>query len=328
MRPDLPSLSFLGTAAASLAVVLAVACRESPVAPRGDSVRPSQVQLKKSRVPPTDLLSPVRIALGEGRLYVSDFSAGAVFEVKMSAGRMRIAGSFPVAGRPLGVAYANGYLLIGDAETGAVDVYGTRGKNKGTRLYSLLGDFSDPTDIAIDAARDLVFVLDGFESKVKVFRLSDGSVWGTISGPGSTDVALQNPTGIAVDPARQEVIVSDYGDPAASGLEPALKVFSYDGSWVSKISGKAGMFGRRFSRPQGLAVDASGRILMVEAMAGEVQILDRETGELLETLGAFGDGPGQLRLPLDVVVGADGRVYVTNNRPGRVEEFSLGGAVQ
>jgi hypothetical protein len=58
-------------------------------------------------------------------------------------------------------------------------------------------------------------------------------------------------------------------------------------------------------------------------------IVTRQTATMTAaagTLGSFGDGPGQLMLPLDTVAAA-GDVYVTNNRAGRIERFAGGGIV-
>lgn len=327
--------STLGAIVLSGAVALSSAsgCRDRPVpvpqGPSRDEVRfePQAEPLDALPVAPGALQSPIRIALGgRGRLFVSDYNAETIVAFKARRGRVFSVGGLSLAGRPLGVAAVKNQLIVGNATAQSVDVY--RIPN-GKRLYTLAapGTVTDPTDIAVDARLRLVFVLDGRGKSIKVFSLKERALVNTLSGPGLGAYDLQNPTGIAVDPTRREVLVSDYGKPG-DGVSPSIKIFTYDGYPVKRISGKAGMLGQRFSRPQGLAVDAAGRILMVDALAGEVQVLDRETGGLVETLGSFGSGPGELWLPLDVVVGLRQKVYVTNNRPRRVEVFSLGGPAQ
>jgi DNA-binding beta-propeller fold protein YncE len=177
----------------------------------------------------------------------------------------------------------------------------------------------------VDTKRRLVFVLDGQGRTVLVYRMN-GDLRGTIGRRGTGTEALQNPTGLAVDPLRREVLISDYGDPRTSD-PPAIKIFSYGGAFVGAISGKSGMLGRRFSRPQGLAVDGADHVFVTEAVAGEVIVLDRETGATLKTLGALGVGPGELWLPLDVAVDSDLNVLVVNNRLGRIEIFERGGEI-
>ena len=138
---------------------------------------------------------------------------------------------------------------------------------------------------------------------------------------------LAKPTGIAVDVTRQEVLVADYGD-TESGIYPRVQIFDYNGTLLSSISGRAGMMGNRFSRPQGLAVDGEGHIFMVASWLGRVMVFDREAGAELASLGTYGTDPGQLALPLDIVINADSKdVFVTNNRPRRVEVYVGGGVL-
>jgi DNA-binding beta-propeller fold protein YncE len=362
--------------AAWLALVVVAACDEGP---RPETASAPLVGLGPTpgleEVKPDSMRSPVRIAVGrKGRLFVSDYLAEAIFELEAHGDNARPRRALTVGGRPLGIAWAKGdRLLVGNAKRRSVDVY--RASN-GRYLYSLggPGTFDEPTDIAVDPRRSIAFVLDSRARRVEAFRLKDGTPLGTIVGPGPDAADLQNPTGIAVDEVTGEVLVSDYGDPARTGVPPAVKIYSYEGGHLETISGKAGMLGQRFSRPQGLAVvnpaserwkrcggddveddegDGKGeredddeseegprashrrkcevivaggvRILVVDAVAGEVLVLDRETGELLGTLGGFGSDPGELWLPLDVAVDEKLTAYVTNNRPRRVEVFRLGG---
>lgn len=318
------------TAGLLLLSILLGACRDYTAddAPTGGPQFSTGAQPGLIQVTPEALQSPVRIAKGKpGTFFVSDFLSSAIVEFEAGSGTAQMVTAYAVPGRPLGVAWASGNrLLVGNSTTQTVDVYRT---SNGKWLYSLGGPgaVADPSDIAIDTAKELVFVLDGTATTAKVFDLKDGTHLYSISGPGPGDLYLQNPVGIAADVVREEVIISDYGD-VDNGGPAALKIFTYEGAHVKTFSGKAGMLGARFSRPQGLAIDASGHILMVEAVSGEVQILDRATGSLLETLGSFGAGPGELWLPLDVIVDENQDVFVTNNRPRRIEVYSLGGSVQ
>jgi hypothetical protein len=78
----------------------------------------------------------------------------------------------------------------------------------------------------------------------------------------------------------------------------------------------------RFSRPQGLTVEGNGRIYMVDALSAEILVLDRETGATVNTIGTFGSNPGQLLLPLDIVVAQTGDVLVTSYRTRKIERFA------
>ncbi len=315
------------TAMALVVVLASVGCDQPPPAPHADAA----LEMTAKRVGPEppalrQLESPVRITSGRhGRVLVSDFLAQTLVEFRLKGTELYRRGELALDGPPLGVAFVTNQIFIGDAATGSVDVYRANGK----WLYALGGPgaFTDPTDIAADAHRDLVFVLDGRGRAIHVFDVKARASLRTISGPGLGEYDLQNPTAIAVDPRRREVLVSDYGEPTVRTAPPRIKIFSYDGAPLAAISGKQGMLGQRFSRPQGLAVDGAGHIFMVEAVAGEVQVLDRESGELVTTLGSFGTRPGELWLPLDIVLDENRNVLVTNNRPGRIEVYAGGGAI-
>lgn len=267
------------------------------------------------------LLSPARLSPGpSGILLVTDYRAQAVFMVSR-ANVAKVIRSFSIDGRPLGIAWARGRIYVGNETTGAVEVYNPAGK----RMYTLggaPGSVKQPSDIAVDESRGLVFVVDGQEKRIRVFGLK-GPELTAISGIGAG--SLVNPIGIALDQAREEILVSDYGHPADSSGEriPSLvHIFDYDGNKTAEISGSG-----RFSRPQGLAVE-DGYIYLTDGMLGQVLVLDRSSGATVATLGEFGTGPGQLQLPLDVVIDPSSKdVYVTNNRAARVELFEGGGQV-
>ena len=109
-----------------------------------------------------------------------------------------------------------------------------------------------------------------------------------------------------------------------------VQIFDYDGNLLKTISGKIGMMGRRFSSPQGLAVDGLGHIFLVDCLIGRVLVLDRNTGATVKSLGTYGrsGAPGEMALPLDVVIDSRSKdVFVTNNHLGRIEVFVKGGLV-
>jgi DNA-binding beta-propeller fold protein YncE len=267
------------------------------------------------------LHSPIRLAMTpEGNLLVSDYQLGMIVIVNRKT--LNATRWFPVEGRPLGVAYARGHIYVGNASKKCVEVY-ARG---GHKLYKLSGVTKQPTDIAIDEKQGLVFVVDATQKKVNVFNLK-GKFIRFFPGSDTGNEELTNPTGITVDPAGNEVFVSDYGD-IAKYIYPRIQIFDYEGNLVYTIPGKKGMFGVRFSRPQGLAIDESGHVFMADCYSGEIMVFDRYNGNTLKTMGGYGTDPGQLRLPLDIVIEPSSKdIYVTNNRSATIEIFEKGGVL-
>jgi DNA-binding beta-propeller fold protein YncE len=261
--------------------------------------------------PAVELASPVRIAEGEGVLFISDHRRKAVFVVNKRT--LKTLRSFPIDGAPVAVASHRGRIYVGNESRGRVEAYNPAGKH----LFDFGGPDSGamrPSDMAIDEGSGRLFVADSSARAVKIFDL-DGSLLQTIASP-----ALVNPTGIALDAESREIAVSDYGDPALKYPARVL-VFDHAGNLLRTLWGRSA----GFSRPQGMAA-AGGRLYLADALAGKVLVLDRVTGAVVRTLGSFGSQPGQLMLPLDVSLDpVTGDVYVTNNRPGRIERFPEGG---
>ena len=272
-----------------------------------------------------ELSCPVRLTqTNNGNLLVSDHCGQQIVELrKRDLGVVR---SFSVSGKPLAIAQENGHVYVGNETTGRVEVY----DRKGRFLFDLggsEGQFVQPTDMAIDPDAGRVFVLDGQQGIVKVFDITTdptGSLVQTIPPSGPDASLLAHPTGIALDVDQGEVLVSDFGIPEEQ-VHPRVQIFDYAGVLLATISGKAGMMGQRFSRPQGLAVDGSGHIFVVASWLGRVIVLDRNDGAQVGSLGTYGTDPGELALPLDVVIDRQSKdVLVTNNRPGRIEVFEKG----
>jgi DNA-binding beta-propeller fold protein YncE len=265
------------------------------------------------------LHSPIRLTMKpDGNLLVSDYQLGMIVIVDHRT--LKTSGCFPVQGKPLGVAYARGQIYVGNVSKECIEVYNRKGKY----LYRFNGVFKQPTDIAIDENQGLVFVSAGFQKYVAVFNLK-GKFIRTFPGINSNN--LVNPTAIALAPGAAEVFVSDYGDLAKS-LYPCIQVFDYEGNLLNTIPGKTGMLGMRFSRPQGLAVDDSGHVFMVDCYSGEIMVFDRYNGQTLKIMAGYGTEPGQLRLPLDLVINPTTKdIYVTNNRSATIEKFEKGGVL-
>ena len=79
-----------------------------------------------------------------------------------------------------------------------------------------------------------------------------------------------------------------------------------------------------FEGPEGLALDANGDLLVVEAKAGRVSRIDLETGETLavaENLAIGAEGPTVLPATWyfnGVAVGRGGWIYATADKQGSV----------
>jgi DNA-binding beta-propeller fold protein YncE len=224
---------------------------------------------------------------------------------------------FRIAGVPTAVAASRDKVLVGNSTSGRVEVFDYYGHYH----FSMgQGRLQKPTGIAIDTIAQTIFVLDGGTREVHAFDYS-GRHLERVVGPGSSPNTLAMPSGITVDARRAELLVTDYGLPNAA----AVKRFGYGGQDLGTVSGDqlcgGGSCSDGFSRPTGVSVDRFGRLLITDAILGQILVLDRESGEFLLRVGSREDSQSPLRLPMDVLVGRDGAVYVASSRTSAVVRF-------
>lgn len=263
---------------------------------------------------------PARIHLTDtGWLLVTDIKRKALFRVDPIT--LKADQTLPIKGKPIAVGMLGGEIYVGIEGMKAIEIFSTTGTPMG--FLATPGQIGFPTDLAIDMEAGLVFALDGTAGDVKVFDVAERSFLGSIGGG-----ELLLPTGVAVDPGRQEVLVSNYG---SASVAASVKVFSYaagtSGSLVATISGAGdcGWFSCTggFSRPRGLAVH-NARVYLTDVIYGQVLVFDRETLEQVGTLGSDDPALAELQVPSDVEINAQGDVFVTSSMNKSVVVFAGG----
>ena len=315
---------------------------------------------------PLAVQNPRRIAGGpDGLVLVTDRRHNAVVAVDRDSLEPVWSARLPDGSAPFGIAVFNRLAFVGDTGTQTVGVYrivrsgrihrfaGSRGT--GTRLdfaYELgqtrggvarrfgFGTNKPPAaiakaiGIAVDGGQKLVFVLDGAAKTVAVFGTNGAFV--RSFEPRDSDGALLSPVSLAVDTLRQEILVSDYGDPRPipdcnfcmyTAAAPArILIYDYDGELLFEIRGDGSTHpSARFARLQGMAASADGRIFAADPLGSRILVFDRYSGALLDELGTQGPAEGQLMLPLDVWLDSEtGDLFVSNNRGARRVEVLRG----
>jgi hypothetical protein len=283
--------------------------------------------------------NPRRLAEGPaGQLLVSD-RAGSVVAVRKDNLEPVWGFRLPEEGAPFGLACRKRMLFVGDTETRNVEVYRMLGPPANIRLrfeYNLgltppgeTGSIEKPIDIGLDSQTQLVFVLDAAAKEVKVFDRKGR--FDHAFAPADSVGEVLSPVSLAIDEARQEVLVGDYGDPSGyfrSRTPARILIYDYGGALLSQIDGDGSAHETtRFARVQGLASSTDGRIFAADPLGGRILVLDRDTGALLAEVGSEGPAPGQLMLPLDVHLDErTGDLFVSNNRGARrIEVFRAAG---
>ncbi len=269
---------------------------------------------------PIPLHSPARLAASaSGWLLVTDTYNNTVLRVNPAT--LLADQHFRVDGRPHAIGMWGDRIFVGNWTDSTVQVFDHHG-----RLTGSLGaprSVTWPADLAVDAIAALVFVLDrGEEPEIKIFDAADGTVVGAVA---SGD--LVTPTGVAIDPVAEEIVVSDAGIPGQN--EARVAIYGYDGTFHGAVSGAGTCDGSGcsggFSTPASVAVDASGRIYLVDNLLAAVLVYDRQASLTwpVRVLGGRDGGAPLLDFPLDVeVVGPD--VLVTNKHTSDVVAFRGG----
>lgn len=292
--------------------------------------------------------SPIRITESPLGLMVGDYVGYSV--VFLDPTTLAVTDTITVTGKPLGVAWMNNRVYLGDERTGAIEVYedktsemkNTKNQKNDKKVSgwtqisaSLTGASVDrPSDIAADEGLGLLFVASRLGKMVQVLD-ETGALIRTIGAAGSTN-PVGRPQGLALDRVGERIFVSDDGGEECTwmGCAPAslVHVYDYNGNFLGAISGNSGQAGFEFSRIQGVTIDSAGRVYLVDSWRGQVLVFDEVSPNSWTGIGTFGSkgaGVKQLLLPMDVIVDeASATVYVTNTMKGRVEVFTMGDMVQ
>lgn len=233
---------------------------------------------------------PVRITESPLGLMVGDYVGyGVVF---LNPDTLVVEDTVPVTGKPLGVAWMNGRAYVGDENTGVIEVYektssgmkNTKNQKNAKKVVewvqvsaNLTGSSTGrPADIATDEDAGLLFVASKLDQMVLVLD-ETGTLVGTIGAPSSPN-PVGRPQGLALDRAGQRIFVSDDGVESCTWMGCAtasmVQVYDYNGNFLGAISGDSGQAGFEFSRIQGVTLDSTGRVYLVDSWRGQVLVFD------------------------------------------------------
>lgn len=134
--------------------------------------------------------------------------------------------------------------------------------------------------------------------------------------------ALTVPTGMAVDAARERLLIADTGSHRIRYT--SLADFPGPYTWHEFGYNADATAAGAFREPQGVAVDADGNVYVVDALAGQVQLFRYDSGAdsyshdaAFASAGTTVDGRAIL-MPRDIAVAEDGTVYLLDSGNNRV----------
>jgi len=196
--------------------------------------------------------------------------------------------------------------VVPDAENDALRRMLTGEKKRGEGL-------GKPYGVAVHHGR--IFVGDTGRRNVLVFDVPEQKFF-TIGEeePGQ----LGRPLGMDVDKDGNLFVLD--------GIKKQIIVYNRDGKFLRTIGDPLD-----FSRPAGLGVNSDGSRVYAVDIGGsssdthKIMVYDGQSGEKLSEIGKRGSKPGELNLPRDVSVAADGSIYVVDGGNFRVQKFSADG---
>ena len=266
------------------------------------------------------LAQPMGLAVSEDRqrLYVADRVWNYVFVFDFKTGGLRTIGDeerYPLE------------LPVGVALDGQENVYVTDTGTRTVRVYDKTGKFLRgigkgllvrPTGVAIDAARQRLYVVDTGRNdsteahRVKVFDL-EGSLLQEIGRRGDGAGEFNFPTLASLDSQGRLYVVDSVNN--------RIEVFDPDGKFLWKF-GRSGDRIGDFARPKGVAVDSFGNIYVVDSRWSNVQIFNQQ-GQLLMIFAGVGTYPGLLMNPTAIVIDRENKIYVSDTLGKRVSVYQL-----
>jgi DNA-binding beta-propeller fold protein YncE len=177
----------------------------------------------------------------------------------------------------LAVDNENRFLYVCDTDLDQVLVYDadppyrllrTIGKRDGKHELTTPGDFSRPTNAAVDEDGN-VYVSDTFNDRVEIFD-ADGNFIREFGKPGDGPGYFTRPKGLAVD-RDGHIWVAD-------AMQDRVQVFTPEGKLLIWI-GNHGLLPGQFSMVAGVLIDKQNRVITSEQYPGRVQIFRYFTNE-------------------------------------------------
>jgi DNA-binding beta-propeller fold protein YncE len=193
-----------------------------------------------------------------------------------------------------------------------------------------LGQMNGPTDIALSADGETIFVLDSGNLRIERFR-RDGAFIGVWDGTTDANAAFatqfsQGPGGIyesetgvtyVADTWNHRVVFLNENGEFAGEIGQRGVATDTENSVDPTVS--PGLF----YGPRGVVI-SDGEIFVTDTGNERVQVFATD-GTFLRAFGGFGEEPGKLIEPVGITIGPDGNVYVADSGNGRIAIFSRDG---
>lgn len=170
--------------------------------------------------------------------------------------------------------------------------------------------------------RTIIVVADGGRDLLRSYTWDMMFIdkWGSA---GSAPGEFHEPRGVAID-GDGNVIVADAANHRVQKTAVGTSTFLQRPGEPVLAFGTHGNADGQFNRPTGVAVDASGNILVADTENHRIQKFDPK-GKFLAAWGARGSGDGMFFLPSYVAVASNGNIYVSDSGNNRIQVLDAKG---
>jgi hypothetical protein len=213
----------------------------------------------------------------------------------------------------------SGYVYVADTNGFRIQKFTSSGAfvTKWGNYGSGDGQFDGPHGIACDTAGN-IYVADSMNNRVQKFT-SAGTFLAKFGSFGNGDSQFDWPFGIAVD-GSGNIYTAEYSNTYNNErIQKFNSSFNFLLKWGSQGTGDG-----QFKRPNGVAVDGSNNIYVVETNNYRIQKFT-SNGTFVTKWGSYGSGDNQFRAPFGVAVDSAGNVYVADWSNDRVSKFTSSG---
>lgn len=173
------------------------------------------------------------------------------------------------------------------------------------------GAFSQPSALTIDA-RGKIYASDASDQYVRIFD-ANGTYLKELQNRQGKDGGL---LGLCCD-RLGNLYVSDPDNGCVHIMQADM------GLWIRKL-GEKGTSDGQLQLPQGIAIDSTGQILVVDYGTSKVNIFSK-TGGFVRSFGGKGNGNGEFNVPRGIAIDNQDRVFVADSLNHRVQVFSTNG---
>ncbi|MFD0589164.1 S-layer homology domain-containing protein [Paenibacillus sp. GCM10027627] len=243
-----------------------------------------------------------------------------------------------------------GNVYIADSENGRVRMVdaatGTISTVAGSGQFDYMGDGGPATDAGIDGPSGValdrdgnLYIVDTFNSAIR--KVNSEGIISTVAGNGdhgyagdgrpATEAQFDYPRGIVIDD-NGNMYIADYENDRIRKVDGATGLVStVAGIGEPGFSGDGGpATAAQLDKPEGLALDSSGNLLIADTENDRIRVVNGETGSILTYAGSgnesySGEGipaiQADLNTPIGVATDSNGNVYIADNDNHRVRKL-------